>query len=104
MKGSPETGTIDFGIMSLTGRNRLAVPPARIATGIMGSDGPLLRDDLGAFEVEAEADFGKPGCTHGVPQAGLVLGIEHQKASAARSDQLAADGTVRDGKIVPFID
>src|SRR5580698_9447158 len=100
MNGSPATGISDFGIVSVTGRIRLARPPARMATGIIGSS-ISLGDYLGAFKVELEADFGQSGLAHGLAQPRFLFRVEHQEAAAAGADQLAADSAVVDGDIVP---
>src|SRR5690242_10032267 len=60
--------------------------------------------DFRPFEVEVESDFGQPCFTHGVTQALLLLGVEHQEAAAASPDQLAADGAVVEREVVPLVD
>src|SRR5215471_7247786 len=64
----------------------------------------LLRHDLGAVGIKAEAHLSQSSFAHGVAQPRLVFGIEHQKAAAAGADQLAADSAVVAGEIVPGID
>src|ERR1035441_9224445 len=64
----------------------------------------FVRDDAGTFKVEAEPDFLQSLLAHGMAQPGLVSGIEHQEPSSTGADQLAAEGTVRHGAIVPLID
>ena len=51
-----------------------------------------------------KAHLGQPGLAHGMAQAHLVLGVEHQEAAAARPDQLAADRAVVHSEIVPVVD
>src|SRR6266705_545974 len=103
MNGSPATGTSALGIVALIAPSRVARPPARIATGSMGSD-MLLRDHLGALEIEVEAHLLQAGLAHGGAQAHPVLGVEHQEAAAAGPDQLAADRAVAHGEIVAGVD
>ncbi len=65
MNGSPATSTIDFGIVAAIDCSRVARPPARMATG--GSRvGDSSDDNLGAFEIEAEAHFRQAGLAHSV--------------------------------------
>src|SRR4051794_15801522 len=105
-------------MLSVTGRIRVARPPARIATGgrasadvstadvstgngaTGGAASPtmLLRHHLRALEVEMVPHFGQAGLTHGAAKPHLILSIEHQEAAAARADELAADGAVRPGQ------
>ena len=53
-----------------------------------------LRNELRAFEVEAEPHLAKAGPAHAVAQSRLVLGIEHQEPPAARANQLSAQRSV----------
>src|ERR1022692_2245287 len=64
----------------------------------------FVRDDAGTFKVEAEPDFLQSLLAHGVAQPGLVSSVEHQEPSSTGADQLAAQGAVRHGAIVPLID
>ncbi len=46
----------------------------------------------------------RPADAIAVLQAPVILGIEHQKAAAARADQLAAERAVAPPELVPFVD
>ena len=59
---------------------------------------------LRPLKVEAEADFLEARHRHGMAQTRLVFGIEHQKAPAARADELSAGRSVRHCVIVPIVD
>src|SRR5215469_8532431 len=103
MNGFPASSTSALGIFSVTGRSRVAKPPARIAAGTFSicnlrfaicNFATLLDDDLGSLEVEPEADFLQTALVHGMAELGLVGGVEHQESPAARADQLSAQGAV----------
>src|ERR1039458_1567820 len=64
----------------------------------------FVRDDAGALKIEAEPDFLQPLLAHGMAQPRLVSGVEHQEPPSPGADQLAAQGAVRHGAIVPLID
>src|ERR1019366_5827275 len=64
----------------------------------------FVRHDAGTFKIEAEPDFLQSLLAHGMAQPGLVSGVEHQKPPSPGADQLAAQGAVRHGAIVPLID
>src|SRR5664280_815692 len=64
----------------------------------------FVRDDAGTFKVEAEPDCLESLLAHGVAQPGLVSGVEHQEPSSTGANQLATQGAVRHGAIVPLID
>src|SRR5687767_7983263 len=78
--GRPATGISAFGRSAVRLPRRVARPPARIATGtsdsFTGPDGRWrgrsLDHDLGALEVEAEANLAQAGPEHRVPQSDLV--------------------------------
>src|SRR5262245_19112072 len=63
-----------------------------------------LEDDLGTLEVEAEAHLAQARLRHRPPQTHLLLGVEHQEATAAGTDQLAAQRPVRLRQLVPLVD
>ena len=46
----------------------------------------------------------RPARRRAASQAPLLLGVEEQKAAAARADQLAPDGAVVEGELVPAVD
>src|SRR4051812_6170078 len=77
---------------------RVPSPPAKITHCI------LLNENLGALEVEAEAHLAQPGLTHGVAQLRFLLGVKHQKASAAGADELPAQSAIVHGVGVPLVD
>src|SRR5690348_14105923 len=109
MNGRPATSNSDFGMRSVTGRIRVARPPARMATGNVTSPDAFdirisLHQHLGAFKVHVKADFGETCLAHHMTQPHFLLGVEHQEAAAPGPDQLAPDGTGIDPKIVPLID
>ena len=64
----------------------------------------VLRDDFGAFEVEAESDFLQALFAHGVAELFLVASVEHQEATAAGANEFAAEGAVGHGVIIPIVD
>ncbi len=68
------------------------------------SGGLVLRDDLGAFEVEAEADLLEAFFAHRVAEPGDVFGVEHEEAAAACADEFAAERAVLHGVVVPVVD
>src|ERR1700737_4770417 len=53
--------------------------------------------------IESEADFAQPFPLHGAPEQVAIVGIEQQKASAARAHQLAADCPIFAADLVPAI-
>src|SRR5689334_7085483 len=107
MKGRPWISTSALGIVSVSGRSRVARPPARIATGCSTSRGLRslgLRDNRRALEIEAEAHLLQARFAHGLAQAHLVLGVEHQESAAASPDQFTANRPVLPGDVVPVVD
>src|SRR5262245_36881012 len=60
-----------------------------------------LEDHLGALEVEAEAHLAQSGLRHRPPQTHLLLGVEHQEATAAGADQLPAQRPICLRQLVP---
>src|SRR5580700_8004630 len=79
--------------------------PLRIGDGLRISIGPLiLRDDLRALEIEAESHLLEALLQHGVAQAPLVAGVEHEEAAPAGADQLPAEGAVGHRVVVPLVD
>src|SRR6266446_3067849 len=98
MNGLPATSRSAFGIVRVTGSNRVAKPPARMATGSMSGE-----DNLRSFEVEPEADFFEPGLRHGVTQLVAIGCIEHQEPSASRAHEFAANGAALPAELVPII-
>src|SRR6516164_11627266 len=61
----------------------------------------LLRQHLCAFKIKVEPNLGQTGLAHGMPQAHLVLNVEHEKPAPTRADQFAANRPVLQCKIVP---
>src|SRR5262245_19238288 len=92
-----------FGIYSVSGRRRVAYPPARIRTGINSAES-FMRADSGTLEFKAEPDFLQSLFPHRMAQAWFVLGVKHEKASAPGANQLAAGRTVGEGAAIPMID
>src|SRR5882672_4470972 len=62
------------------------------------------QDDFCSFEIELEADFLEAGPHHRTAQPVAVVRIKHQESAAARSDELAADGTILHSEFIPFVD
>src|SRR2546422_759887 len=87
MNGLPATARSAFG---RRGPVRLAIrvpkPPARTATGYIGSGDHQRR----ALVVEVEPDLRQSEAAHRRPQVGLGLRVEEQEPAAASADQLAA--------------
>ena len=54
--------------------------------------------------MEAKAHLGQAGFNHRVAQAALVFGIEHEKAAAAGSDQLSAQGAAFHCALIALVD
>src|SRR5438128_1757329 len=79
---------------------RPAACPARLQASPAEA---LLHQDLGALEVEAEADLAQAGVCHGFAQARLVFGVEQQEAAAAGADELAAQRPVAQRQPIPLI-
>ena len=63
-----------------------------------------MDDCFRTFEVEPETYFGQSGADHRMAQFGFVVGVKHQKAAAARANQLAADRAVLDREFIPLVD
>ena len=63
-----------------------------------------MGDDLGAFEVEAEADFLEAFFAHGVTELFLVARVEHEEAAAAGADQLTAERALAHRVVIPVVD
>src|SRR5947208_16069671 len=101
MNGRPATSRSAFG---RRGPARLAIrvprPPARTATGYIGSGDHQRR----ALVVEAEPDLGQPEAAHCRPQVGLGLRVEEQEPAAARADQLAAGCPALQARVDPGFD
>src|SRR3569833_1961582 len=96
MNGRPTKGNSALGTRSVTGRSRIASPPARMATGSMSG-----QHQLGALEIEPEADLLQPGLCHRGAQLVAVTRIEHQESTAAGAHELAADRAIAPGQLVP---
>src|ERR1700753_2750044 len=64
--------------------------------------GDYVEDDLAAFEVEAKFEFAQAGASHRFPQAHFVFfAVEHEKTTAARSGNFAADCAIPLGQVIP---
>ena len=46
----------------------------------------------------------RPADRHGGTEAPMILGVEHQKAAAARADEFAAERAVAPPELVPLVD
>src|SRR4030095_14932712 len=55
------------------------------------------------LKVEGEATLCHPCPSHRIPQPLAILGIEHQKAAAAGSHELATERSAAPPQIIPFI-
>src|SRR5262245_4055618 len=82
---------------------RVARPPARMTTGI-SSELSVVGYDSCAFEFKPKPDFLQTLLAQSVTQPGFVFSIEHQKTTAAGSDQLAARSSVGESTFVPLVD
>src|SRR5262249_41068945 len=111
---SPQSGNCSFApahiccaavtpLLPPTALHALSYLGCQAASGKCRTDS-LLEDHLGALEVEAEAHLAQAGLRHGTPQTHLLLGVEHQEATAAGADQLAAQRPVRLCQLVPLVD
>src|SRR5512142_574033 len=69
-----------------------------------GTCGSILDEHLGALEIETEAHFLQTGLAHGAAEAHLVVRVKHQKATAARADQLAAKRAILARQFIPAVD
>src|SRR5437764_1478899 len=99
--GSPAISISAFGMDSVTGRSRVASPPARMAIGSMVSG---TGHHHGALEIETHANLTQAGFAQHVAEARLVLCIQHQESAAAGADQLSPKCAVGAGQLVVFID
>src|SRR5712671_1658036 len=97
-----------FGMVSVSGRSRVARPPARMTAGmrsvVVAIGHLVMRNDSRAIKVEMESNFFQSAFSHGVAEPGFFAGIEHQKTSASGADELAAQRAVGHRNGVPFID
>ena len=91
MNGRPPTSNKALGMVSVTGRSRVAKPPASIATVVMS-----LHQNLRAFEIKPEPDL-----LQSLPSA--VFRVKHQETAAAGADQLASNRSVVQGQAIPII-
>src|ERR1039458_4406117 len=66
--------------------------------------GLVLRNHLGALEVEPEADLLQALLLHGMAKLLLVTCVEHEEAPAPGANQLPAQGAIRHRAVVPFVD
>src|SRR5882762_864266 len=98
MKGLPATSISDFGILSVTGRKRVARPPARIAMGKLSG-----QDNFRLFEVESEPHFLKPGLCHRVAQLVTIRSIKHQKSFSACANEFTICCPVSFPQLIPFV-
>src|SRR3984957_8965875 len=67
--------------------------------------GDEVDHELAAFKVETEVEFAETGLAHGFAERGLVLlAIDCEEAAAAGAGDLAAEGSVGAGELVPGVD
>src|SRR5579872_953341 len=78
---------------SVNGRMRVPRPPARM-THWRPDTTLASRQDRRTVVIETEGQFRKAVSAHGAAKTQRVLGVEQQEATAARADELAADGAV----------
>src|ERR1700693_4372233 len=92
-------------MFSVIGRRRVAIPPARIATGNGREECIASRQyDLCSLEIETEADLVQPSVSHCKAQLLSVRSIKHQEATTACANELSPDCAAFDAEFVPFID
>src|SRR5690349_13593273 len=99
MKGRPAKGIKALGTVAVTGRSRIASPPARMATGSMSG-----QHHFGALEIEPETDLLEAGLRHRGAQPVAVSRIEHQESATTGAHELPADRAMAAGQLVPGID
>src|SRR5215203_1031577 len=85
-KGFPATSSIAFGTRSVSGRMRVASPPASTThcTAL------VPQRNGGAVLIERESHLIQPGGAHRLAQPRGIGRIEEEKAAGARADELAA--------------
>src|ERR1700686_1351167 len=92
-------------MFSEIGRRRVAIPPARIATGKGREESIASRQyDLCSLEIETEADLVQPSGSHRKAQFLSVRSIKHKEATTACADELSPDCAPLDAEFLPFID
>src|SRR6267143_765458 len=62
-----------------------------------------MNENPRTFEVESETHFPQSALAHGMTQASLIVGVEHEKAAAACSVYFSAERAIRHRVIVPSI-
>src|SRR5271170_6706497 len=100
-KHSPWIGISDLGMFFVSGPRRVARPPASMATGSM--DFLRMGQNGRPAEIELQPDLAQPSVSHGGAQARFVFCVEHQKASAARANQFAAQRPIRPRQLIHFV-
>src|SRR5215472_17877694 len=88
-------------MVSVSGRKRVARPPARMATGSIRSG---TGHERSAFKIEAHAHFAQTGLPHHAAQAGLVFGVEHEETTAAGADEFSAERAVSASQFIALVD
>src|SRR5258706_15091673 len=99
-KGRPATSMSALGSRSVSGRMRVPKPPDSTTQGSISAP----HHHGGAVEVELEADLGEALPDQSVSQLLRPVRIEEEEAAGAGTDQLAAQGAVRHGHVVPTVD
>src|ERR1700693_6011656 len=110
-KGSPFTSSRAFGTRSVTGRRRVASPPARIATVNPGFNEPGFNEFLlrmchhrGSGKVELHTDFAKPRMAHDCPKASFLFRVKHKKSAPAGANEFAAERSIGPREFIQLID
>src|SRR5688572_15819536 len=70
---------------------------------VVGNSAPL-DNYFSSLIIKSEANFCQTSFAQNVTQTGLLLGVEHEETATAGTDQLTADSTIFEGKLVPLID